>query len=124
MNRLRQIREAHHMTQKDLGDKLNLQSSVISKYERGAVSLTAELIQQICDIYDISADYLLCLSDSPSNKKSPLTVTQGDRIIQEALKDTGILAEDGSLSPSGETVVSDFLRRNAELLKQLVKDKL
>lgn len=56
-------------------------------------------------------------------KESPLTVGQGDRIIQSALQGTDLLSEDGSLTPGSESVISDFLSRNAEILKQLVQDK-
>lgn len=123
LNRLRSMREARGMTQKELGDLLNLQSSVISKYERGAVSLSGDLIQQLCEIFDCSADYLLGISNTPSCKKCPLTVGQGDRIVQSALRGTGLLSEDGSLAPGSEEVISDFLSRNADILKQLVRDE-
>lgn len=56
-------------------------------------------------------------------KESPLTVGQGDRIIQSALQGTELLSEDGSLTPGSETVISDFLARNAGILKRLVQDK-
>lgn len=56
-------------------------------------------------------------------QKCPLTVGQGDRIVQSALRGTGLLSEDGSLTPGGEEVISDFLSRNADILKQLVRDK-
>ena len=56
-------------------------------------------------------------------KESPLTVGQGDRIIQSALQGTDLLSEDGSLTPGSESVISDFLSRNADILKQLVQDK-
>lgn len=122
MNRLRSIREAHGMTQKDLGDILKLQNSVISKYERGAVALSGDLICQICEIFDVSADYLLGLSDIRNCNKCPLTAGQGDRIIQESLRDTGLLAEDGSLPPESEAVISDFLSRNASMLRLLAQN--
>lgn len=56
-------------------------------------------------------------------QKSPLAVGQGDRIVQSALRGTGLLSEDGSLAPGSEEVISDFLSRNADILKQLVRDK-
>lgn len=61
--------------------------------------------------------------DLMPKKESPLTVGQGDRIIQSALQGTELLSEDGSLTPGSETVISDFLARNAGILKRLVQDK-
>lgn len=55
-------------------------------------------------------------------QKSPLTVGQGDRIIQSALKDTGLLAEDGSLTPGGEKAIREYLARNADILKLLARE--
>lgn len=61
--------------------------------------------------------------DLMPKKESPLTVGQGDRIIQSALQGTELLSEDGALTPGSETVISDFLARNAGILKRLVQDK-
>ena len=110
------------MTQKELGKLLKLQNSAISKYEIGRSSLTDDLILQLCDIFDCSADYLLGLSDIRTCKNCPLTLRQGDRIVQKALGQTGLLAGDGSLPPVSEDIISDFLSRNADILKKLIQD--
>lgn len=123
MNRLRDLRTERGWTQEQLGAMLKVQKSAISKYEIGRSSLSDELIEQLCSIFDCSADYLLGLSNVRSCKKCPLTSGQGDRIIQSALKDTDLLSEDGSLAPGSEKIISDFLSRNAEILKKLVRDK-
>lgn len=124
MNRIRQLREERGMTQKDLGKLLQVQSAAVSKYEVGRASLTDSLIKQLCKIFDVSADYLLGLTNlrnSDVKRDAPLTQEQGERIIQSALKDTGLLDENGSLSEEGEKTVSDFLRSNAQILKQLLE---
>ncbi|MBR6736562.1 MAG: helix-turn-helix transcriptional regulator [Oscillospiraceae bacterium] len=123
MNRLRELRVERGWTQEELGAKLKVQKSAISKYEIGRSALSDELIEQLCDIFSCSADYLLGLSNVRSCKKCPLTVGQGDRIIQSALKDTGLLAEDGSLTPGGEKAIREYLARNADILKLLVREK-
>jgi len=63
VNRLRELREERGWTQKQLGDLLKVQKAAVSKYERGNISLTDNLIQQIVEIFDVSADYLLGYSD-------------------------------------------------------------
>lgn len=123
LNRLRELRVERGWTQEELGAKLKVQKSAISKYEIGRSALSDELIEQLCDIFSCSADYLLGLSNVRSCKKCPLTVGQGDRIIQSALKDTGLLAEDGSLTPGGEKAIREYLARNADILKLLVREK-
>lgn len=123
MNRLRDLRCERGWTQEELGEKLKVQKSAISKYEIGRSSLSDELIEQLCAIFDCSADYLLGLSNVRCCKKCPLTVGQGDKIVQSALRGTGLLSDDGTLTPESEAVISDFLSRNADILKHLVRDK-
>lgn len=123
MNRLRDLRIERGWTQEQLGAMLKVQKSAISKYEIGRSSLSDEIIEQLCNIFDCSADYLLGLSKVRSCKKCPLTIGQGDKIVQSALRGTGLLSDDGSLAPGSEAIISDFLSRNAEILKQLVRDK-
>lgn len=122
MNRLRELRAERGWTQEDLGIQLKVQKSAISKYEIGRSSLTDELISQLCEIFDCSADYLLGLSNVRSCKKCPLTVGQGDKIVQKALAGSGLLSDDGSLPPESEELISDFLFRNADILKKLLQD--
>lgn len=65
MNRVKELRERMGWTQTDLGNKLNVKAAAISKYEKGDVSLTDETIIKLADIFNVSADYLLCLTDDP-----------------------------------------------------------
>lgn len=53
-------------------------------------------------------------------KQAPLSIEMGDLIIQRALKNTGIISEDGTLSDEGVKVISDFLANNADILKKLI----
>lgn len=70
MNRIKELRIANNMTQEKLGKILNRAKTAISKYELEQLGLDVELINQLCDIFDCTADYLLCRSDSPSAKIS------------------------------------------------------
>lgn len=65
MNRVKELREGMGWTQTDLGNKLNVKAAAISKYEKGDVSLTDETIVKLSDIFSVSADYLLFLTDDP-----------------------------------------------------------
>lgn len=70
MNRIRELRIANNMTQEKLGKILNRAKTAISKYELEQLGLDVELIHQLCDIFNCTADYLLCRSDTPSPKIS------------------------------------------------------
>ncbi len=122
LNRLRQLREEHDWKQHDLAIRLSVKDAAISKYENEKVPLTAETIAKLCEIFGCSADYLLGLSTIRACKNCPLTLRQGDKIVQKALGQTGLLSDDGSLSSKSEDVISDFLSRNADILKKLIQD--
>lgn len=73
MNRIRQLREEQKWSQGELGKRIGVQISAVSKYELGKSSLSDEMIVTLCGVFDVSADYLLGLSDERGkNKKAPL----------------------------------------------------
>lgn len=75
--RLRSVRKARGEKQEDLGQLLGVGKSQISEMERGSASTTLEKLSFICEYYNISADYLLGLTDDPKphkrRKKAPLS---------------------------------------------------
>ena len=60
--RLIDLRESKDMKQKELGDILNLQSSAISKYEKGITQPNIASLIKIAEYFSVSVDYLLGLS--------------------------------------------------------------
>jgi transcriptional regulator with XRE-family HTH domain len=70
VNRLKVLREEKKMTQKELGTLIGVQLAAISKYELSVSSLTDDLITKFCKIFDVSADYLLGLSNDRHRKVS------------------------------------------------------
>ena len=62
MNRLRELRVAMGWTQEDLAARMSTAKSVISRYETEKLGLDPVLINRFCDLFDCSADYLLCRS--------------------------------------------------------------
>lgn len=64
MNRLRLLREERKWTQKYLGSLLHVKNAAISKYETGRASLTEDTIIKASQLFGVSTDYLLGLSDN------------------------------------------------------------
>ena len=63
MNRIKQLREENHTSQKDLATLLNLKVAGISKLETGRVPLKDIYIIKLANYFNVSTDYLLCISD-------------------------------------------------------------
>ena len=49
---------------KEVAEKLNVTIRTISRYEDGTREPSVEMIIKFCKLYDVSADYLLGLTDS------------------------------------------------------------
>ena len=63
--RLRDLREDHDLTQKDIAAKLHMTQQQYQAYESGKVQLPITLLQDISTIYNVSADYILGMTDNP-----------------------------------------------------------
>ena len=63
--RLKSIRKENNLTQIKLADILNVDNSMLAKYEKGKYIIATTYLYQICKRYNISADYLLGKIDSP-----------------------------------------------------------
>ena len=68
-SRLRELRIENNLTQKELANILNVDSSTISKYEHGINIIATPFLYDICKKYNISADYLLGKIDHPKYLK-------------------------------------------------------
>ena len=56
--RLRDLREDADLTQSALAERLGIQQTVYSRYERGARTSPLEHLMRLADYYDVSLDYL------------------------------------------------------------------
>ena len=56
---IRNLREDHDKTQKELADYLNIKQTTYSKYELGKVNIPVEVFIKLADFYNVSVDYLL-----------------------------------------------------------------
>lgn len=56
---IRNLREDHDKTQKELADYLNIKQTTYSKYELGKINIPVEVFTKLADYYGVSVDYLL-----------------------------------------------------------------
>lgn len=59
MNRIRELRQARGWTQDDLAERLNSIRQTVGHYETGIRGIDADTICRLCDIFGVTADYLL-----------------------------------------------------------------
>lgn len=62
--RIRDLREDSDYTQEYVASVLGTSQTMYARYERGANELPIRHLIELCKLYEISADYILGLSDT------------------------------------------------------------
>ena len=62
-NRLRDLREDNDLTQTQVASLLGTSQTMYARYERGANELPIRHLLALCELYGVSADYLLGRTD-------------------------------------------------------------
>lgn len=65
IQRIRDLREDSDKTQQEVADYLGTSQTMYARYERGANELPIRHLLALCDLYHVSADFIL----GRSNKK-------------------------------------------------------
>ena len=63
--RLRELREGRGYSQRELSDMLEMAQPQYFRYEQGTRDLPTLLLIRLSEIYGVSVDYLLGLTDTP-----------------------------------------------------------
>lgn len=63
MQRIRNLREDFDFTQEYVAHYLGTSQTMYARYERGANELPIRHLISLSKLYNVSVDYLLCLSD-------------------------------------------------------------
>lgn len=67
--RIRDLREDHDLTQKQVAGKLNCSQQVYSNYELGQRDIPTDILIKLSNLYDVSIDYILGISNNPKIQK-------------------------------------------------------
>ncbi len=64
--RIRELREDHDLTQKQMAIHLNCSQQVYSNYELGQRDIPTDVLIKLSHFYQVSTDYILGISDIPT----------------------------------------------------------
>ncbi|MCI9274357.1 MAG: helix-turn-helix transcriptional regulator [Clostridiales bacterium] len=72
--RIRELRREQGYSQRELAGILGLERSSYAYYELGRVQISIDVLCALTQLYGVSADYILALSDEkhPGGRKDPL----------------------------------------------------
>lgn len=110
--RLKLLREQNKMYQSELASKLNLAPSTISMYERGDRDPDTSTLFKIAQIFNVTTDYLLGITDtkSPINEINKKIKDNDLYIAANSKVDLGKLAQvDNKTAKLINTLIDDFL---------------
>ena len=62
-NRLRELRKERNLTLREVADLVHMSFSNVAMIERGERNFTADTLKVFSDFFNVSTDYLLCISD-------------------------------------------------------------
>ncbi len=62
--RIRDLREDHDLTQREMGVILSCSQRVYSNYERGDLDIPTEILIKLSNYYNVSVDYILGLTNN------------------------------------------------------------
>ena len=67
--RIRDLREDHDLTQKEVAKKLSCSQQVYSNYELGQRDIPTDILIKLSRLYNVSTDYILEISNIPDIQK-------------------------------------------------------
>lgn len=106
--RIRQVRIINKLTAKEFGDIFSISLSSVSLYESGRRTPSIDLIIKISNHFNISADYLLGITDIPFSKPPKNKLNKYD--IAENIENVVKQIENGEeLFFNGKYVDSEFI---------------
>ena len=71
---IRDLRKKANMTQKELGEKLNVTDKAVSKWERDLACPDVSTLPKLAEIFDVSVDELMqCKAESQNEKEKDFT---------------------------------------------------
>jgi transcriptional regulator with XRE-family HTH domain len=85
-DRLRQARESHGLTQVEFAKQLGTVQTQIHRYENGKTEPLPEQIVAMAQVLEVSADWLLGLTDDATNTVAEKTLTKDEKRFLEALR--------------------------------------
>ena len=81
--RLKDVREDHDLSQKEIAQILGIQQTHYSRYELGKQMMGVDKYIVLAKFYNVSVDYLLGITDQPRTLDgSPYTVSKNITITQ------------------------------------------
>lgn len=95
-------------TQAELGQRLKVKDSAISKYENGSLQLSGDLLVQLADIFGVSTDYILGRTKYRTYEGTSFEVPKIIDLLSRG--DMEMISNWAELSPENQARIADYAK--------------
>ena len=102
------LRQERGWTQAELGQRLKVKDSAISKYENGSLQLSGDLLVQLADIFGVSTDYILGRTKYRTYEGTSFEVPKIIDLLSRG--DMEMISNWAELSPENQARIADYAK--------------
>ena len=89
--RIKELRRKKGWKQSELAKRLNISASAVGMYENNRRIPTKETLLKLCDLFDVTADYLLYGNDAKNQEKTTDLSEEFDALREKLIRQEGLM---------------------------------
>ncbi|EET62077.1 DNA-binding helix-turn-helix protein [Marvinbryantia formatexigens DSM 14469] len=90
VDRIFQLKEERHLTSKDVEVGAGLANASLLQWKKGKGKPSLESIIKVALYFDVSTDYLLCLTDERKEDKIEISLTEEEKLLLKAYNNASV----------------------------------
>ena len=118
-DRIVSLRNEKNITQSQLAEELNISPSAIGMYEQGRRKPSYELLEEICDYFNVDMDYLMGRSDIKNRYQAGLKYDWEDKKQEDSNIDMKTVNTDYIVIPLYESISAGYGASNSEFIEMI-----
>jgi len=118
-DRIVSLRNEKNITQSQLAEELNISPSAIGMYEQGRRKPSYELLEEICDYFNVDMDYLMGRSDIKNRYQAGLKYDWEDKNEEKSNLNIDTINTDYMMIPLYESISAGYGASNSEFIEMI-----
>lgn len=118
-DRIVSLRNEKNITQSQLAEELNISPSAIGMYEQGRRKPSYELLEEICDYFNVDMDYLMGRSDIKNRYQAGLKYDWEEKKQEDSNIDMNTVNTDYIMIPLYESISAGYGASNSEFIEMI-----